>query len=436
MLGGVFCAMRSRKSGDEGVSGTGAGFWFGLHLLVFRSLISAPAQTRTARERGWSSATWPWAQSMLQGMQNSSDSVCQHALHPKEPCRSDQGCNTKERMNRLATTCLRTELGLTARGPGSCAVVGSSGSLLHGRWGAEIDEHELVMRFNNAPVAGYETIVGTRRSVRMMNSNAIAEVLEECDQTQSCKANYSCCPLDNVLLLKSGYPQLVGCLQSVCGRGTPVANDLMQAHGSFLAFERRRIRVWNRNKTMSNLKIPSGVYALVLSLMLCAERSTVDVYGFSLNGNGRYHYYDQCDHVSTDALDQVARHTRQALKDYPVRIHESDGAASEWVPAVNVKPPPCRDKTFAKRFVLTRYSVQPHLRCAHGLRSPRIGQELSLCCNLRCKHCGGSNCSGHSGGIGRSKCCIDYHKGRLSKGIRLEDRICSHPNQTGCLFQD
>ena len=126
---------------------------------------------------------------------------------------------------RRFRSCLRQTLGLPAHGIqqgfNSCAVVGSSGSLLMGRWGGEIDQHEVVIRFNNAPVTGYEEIVGARGSVRMLNSNAMSSLLQQCAAKNSCTANYSCCPVDTALILNSEYTQLVDCIRAVCGKGTP-----------------------------------------------------------------------------------------------------------------------------------------------------------------------------------------------------------------------
>jgi hypothetical protein len=47
------------------------------------------------------------------------------------------------------------------------AVVGSSGNLLGHAHGAAIDSHELIMRINNAPVAGYELDVGSDTHMRL-----------------------------------------------------------------------------------------------------------------------------------------------------------------------------------------------------------------------------------------------------------------------------
>eukprot|EP00850_Spirogloea_muscicola_P003501 SM000014S00289 [mRNA] locus=s14:418149:421769:- [translate_table: standard] len=51
----------------------------------------------------------------------------------------------------------------------SCAIVGSSGSLLLGDYGAEIDEHDVVIRFNGAPTQGYQEQVGSKTTYRLNN---------------------------------------------------------------------------------------------------------------------------------------------------------------------------------------------------------------------------------------------------------------------------
>lgn len=56
------------------------------------------------------------------------------------------------------------------RGVGSCALVSNSGALKGANLGAEVDAHDLVFRFNNAPTKGYEADVGSKTSVRYTNA--------------------------------------------------------------------------------------------------------------------------------------------------------------------------------------------------------------------------------------------------------------------------
>lgn len=56
----------------------------------------------------------------------------------------------------------------------SCALVSSAGSMLGSKLGPEIDGHETVLRFNDAPTAGYEDDVGGRTTIRLLNSQVLA----------------------------------------------------------------------------------------------------------------------------------------------------------------------------------------------------------------------------------------------------------------------
>ncbi|XP_068428155.1 beta-galactoside alpha-2,6-sialyltransferase 2 [Clinocottus analis] len=56
----------------------------------------------------------------------------------------------------------------------SCAVVTSAGAILRSGLGQEIDTHDAVLRFNAAPTEGYERDVGNKTTIRIINSQILA----------------------------------------------------------------------------------------------------------------------------------------------------------------------------------------------------------------------------------------------------------------------
>ena len=54
------------------------------------------------------------------------------------------------------------------------AIVGSSGILLNTEFGSEIDNHDIVVRFNVAKTDGYEKHVGSKTDIRVMNGHSWA----------------------------------------------------------------------------------------------------------------------------------------------------------------------------------------------------------------------------------------------------------------------
>ncbi|XP_013100932.2 beta-galactoside alpha-2,6-sialyltransferase 1 [Stomoxys calcitrans] len=57
----------------------------------------------------------------------------------------------------------------------TCAIVSSAGSMAGSKLGRFIDSHDIVMRFNHAPTEGYEVDVGSKTTIRVVNSQVVTK---------------------------------------------------------------------------------------------------------------------------------------------------------------------------------------------------------------------------------------------------------------------
>lgn len=55
-----------------------------------------------------------------------------------------------------------------------CALVSSAASINNSNSGQDIDKHQLVIRFNDAPTQGFETDVGSKTTIRILNSQVLS----------------------------------------------------------------------------------------------------------------------------------------------------------------------------------------------------------------------------------------------------------------------
>jgi hypothetical protein len=56
----------------------------------------------------------------------------------------------------------------------TCAIIGNSSTILNSKYGKEIDANDFVIRFNQARVMGYESFVGSKTNLRIINTHSFA----------------------------------------------------------------------------------------------------------------------------------------------------------------------------------------------------------------------------------------------------------------------
>lgn len=186
---------------------------------------------------------------------------------------------------------------------GTCAIVGSGGKLKGAGLGGAIDAHTSVVRFNTAPVEGYESDVGAKTTVRFwsfgvgLNATAIAR------ESDSTLVLY---PVD----LLPDYEALLELLRRKDDGAPPFDYSRLYAlPPRFLNY----LYVEQLNNTHSSMCVPStlnesklavlpstGLVAVVWALHACAA---VDVYGFGMEAPPKpMWYYDRFEDCAPSAL--------------------------------------------------------------------------------------------------------------------------------------
>lgn len=199
----------------------------------------------------------------------------------------------------------------------SCAIVGSSGIVHHFDNGKEIDEHDMVMRFNSAPTKGFEKFVGSKTTYRITNSanwafreNASEELLIHMRNKYSFAA---------LVRTRMGDPSI----------------KMWGFHPDFV----------QHMISSMNFMATSGFYGIVIAALNCRK---VDLYGFqvSFQHGVKYHYYNICDQPANKQRDSAEWKAVKALVEAGIvnfrepcilECHESKAACGQCKNATNFK---------------------------------------------------------------------------------------------------
>ncbi|WOL02281.1 hypothetical protein Cni_G11000 [Canna indica] len=183
----------------------------------------------------------------------------------------------------------------TGRPYATCAVVGNSGILLKSEQGDLIDGHDLVIRLNNARIAGYQRHVGSKTSLSFINSN----VLRSCSLHSGCYCHpyggfvpiviYICQPAHflEYMVCNSTHksPLLVtdGRFDTLCAR-------IIKYYSlkTFMEKTGNHPMLWGKFHDQKMFHYSSGMQAVVLALGVCEK---VSIFGFGKSPDAKHHYH-------------------------------------------------------------------------------------------------------------------------------------------------
>ncbi|MFS7989569.1 putative beta-galactoside alpha-2,3-sialyltransferase [Helianthus anomalus] len=177
----------------------------------------------------------------------------------------------------------------------TCAVVGNSGILLKSDLGSVIDDHEFVIRLNNARTSGYERNVGSKTSLSFVNSN----ILHTCARRERC----FCHPYGEKVPIMMYMCQMMHFIDYVvCGEShkarllvTDPRFDILCARivkyysvSRFVKETGKPLEAWAGSHDGSSFHYSSGMQAVMLALGICEK---VSIFGFGKSDSAKHHYH-------------------------------------------------------------------------------------------------------------------------------------------------
>ncbi|XP_011808542.1 PREDICTED: alpha-N-acetylgalactosaminide alpha-2,6-sialyltransferase 5 [Colobus angolensis palliatus] len=178
-----------------------------------------------------------------------------------------------------------------------CALVTSSGHLLHSRQGSQIDQTECVIRMNDAPTRGYGSDVGNRTSLRVIAHSSIQRILRNRhDLLNVSQGTVFIFWGPSSYMRRDGKGQVYNNLH-LLSQVLPRLKAFMITRHKMLQFDDLFKQETGKDRKISNTWLSTGWFTMTIALELCDR---INVYGmvppdFCRDPNHPsvpYHYYE------------------------------------------------------------------------------------------------------------------------------------------------
>jgi len=191
----------------------------------------------------------------------------------------------------------------------TCAVVSTSSSLLGSGCGKSIDDNDVVMRVNNAPIASFQRDVGERHTFNLLNSHVARKLWAKAKTYDFDVLKYVCSSPASFILAHDEWSdearrdyEIYFRLNSICPANKHARKILLVAPsfrgtvGMVGIFGKGATSkffsgVLKDNNVSTSKGATTGLQAIMLALSMCKK---VKIYGFGEPlDEKRVHYYDE-----------------------------------------------------------------------------------------------------------------------------------------------
>jgi hypothetical protein len=188
-------------------------------------------------------------------------------------------------------------------------LVGNSGLMKTKEWGVEIDDYDVVVRFNHAPTDGYENYVGSKTTIRLVNGHCFGG-------TTKVERN----PSANSKFLPTLPAQDIICK-------TWNVEEFML--GVFNNVNKHNLFFINPQFIMEASKYTPGqepTAGFVMLMLLLSKFSNISMYGFTFWEDGYdYHYFEKVPLAANDLghdFNSERDIIQQLSNDNKIKIHK------------------------------------------------------------------------------------------------------------------